>query len=125
MKNILDKEYKMPLSPELFAQKFGYPPAMVRLAIECGLKAPDGKITGVSFCQWFTGHYNDLRGRAGLPLLDTPTDAMTKKDREHVTIGNVIRTHADYFASRTSSAEYKGEWMKLSNETASWSRGPV
>ena len=122
IKDILDKEYKTPLTPDLFAERFGYPPAMVRLAIECGLKSPEGKITGLSFCQWFTAHYNDLRGRAGLPLLDIPTDAMTAKDREHVTIGNVIRTHADYLASRTSSLEYKEEWMNLSNEMASCSK---
>jgi hypothetical protein len=91
---------------------------MVRLAIECGLKSTGGKITGIAFCRWFTAHYNDLRARAGLPLLDTPTKSMPAKDRTHLTMGNVIRTLADYSASRTSSLEYKEEWMKVSNHAA-------
>jgi hypothetical protein len=33
-------------------------------------------------------------------------------------MGNVIRTLADYSASRTSSLEYKEEWMKVSNHAA-------
>jgi hypothetical protein len=119
MKDVSDQEYTTPLSPGLFAEIFGYPPAMVRLAIDCGLKCPGGRITGIAFCRWFTAHYNDFRSRAGLPLLDTPTKAMTAKDRGHLTMGNVIRTLADYTASRTTSLEYKEEWMNLSNQVAS------
>jgi len=78
-KDVSDKEYATPLSPDIFAATFGYPPAMVRLAIECGLQSLEGKITGIAFCQWFTAHYNDLRIRAGLPPLDTPTKGMAPK----------------------------------------------
>ena len=122
IEDLSEKEYKRPLTPDLFAKKFGYPPAMVRLVIDCGLKSPGGKITGIAFCRWLTANYNVLREHAGLPLLDTPTEAMTAEEQEYLTIGNVIRTHADYFASRTSSLEYKEEWMNLSNEVASHSR---
>ena len=118
MKHVIDEDYSTPLTPDLFAATYGYPPAMVRLAIECGLKSTGGKITGIAFCRWFTAHYNDLRARAGLPLLDTPTKSMPAKDRTHLTMGNVIRTLADYSASRTSSLEYKEEWMKVSNHAA-------
>jgi hypothetical protein len=117
-----DEEYRTPLTPDLFAQKFHYPPAMVRLAIECGLESRDGKITAIGFCKWFTAHYNDFRKRAGLPNLDGFTESMSAEERESITVGNVLRTHADYFASRTSSLEYKEEWMKLSNELATRSR---
>ena len=120
--NFTDAEYKTPLTPDSFAAKFGYPPAMVRLAIDCGLQARKGMITGIAFCKWLLVHYNDLRERAGLPLLETPNKAMKAKDRQHLIMGNVIRTYADYFASRTSSLEYKEEWMNLSNEVASLSR---
>ena len=113
-----DADYEMTLTPDLFAERFGYPPAMIRLAIQCGLEAPDGKITGVGFCQWLTTHYNELRKGAGLPLLQTPTALMTATERERMTISNVLRTHADYFASRTSSLEYKEAWMHLSNQVA-------
>jgi hypothetical protein len=115
------EEFHTPLNPAQFAEKYGYPPAMIRLAIDCGLESPGGMITGIAFCQWFTGHYNDLRRRAGLPLLDTPTEAMTSEDQTHLILGNVIRTLADYSASRTTSLEYKEEWTKLSNEVASLS----
>ena len=91
---------------------------MVRLAIDCGLEAPGGRITAIAFCQWFAIHYNDLRGRAGLPALDTPSGGMTAEERELITISNVLRTHADYFASRSTSLEYKKEWMKFSEEAA-------
>jgi len=36
-------------------------------------------------------------------------------------MGNVIRTLADYSASRTSSLEYKEGWIRLSNEVATLS----
>ena len=81
MKNAIDEDYSTPLTPDLFAAAYGYPPAMVRLAIECGLKSTGGKITGIAFCRWFTAHYNDLRERAGLPLLDTPTKGMPAGER--------------------------------------------
>jgi len=110
------KEYETPLTADVFATRFGYPPAMVRLAIDCGLEAPDGKITCVAFCKWLTANYNELRRGAGLPLLDGPTERMTGEERDQVTMGNVIRTYADYLASRTTSLEYKEEWMRLSNE---------
>jgi hypothetical protein len=117
-----DELNNTPLTPESFAKVFHYPPAMIRLAIDCGLPSSEGKITGVSFCRWFTTNYNELRKRAGLPLLPTPTAKMTTEERECATVGNVLRTHADYFASRTSSLEYKEEWMNLSNAFASCSK---
>ena len=116
MKDVPDEDYTTPMSPDLFAKIYGYPPAIVRLAIDCGLKAPAGKITGLAFCRWFTAHYNDLREGAGLPLLEPPTKAMTAGERRQVTICNVLRTLADYSASRTSSLEYKEEWTNLSEE---------
>ena len=119
MKDSSDHDYETPLTPASFAEKFGYPPAMIRLAVECGLEAPEGKITGLAFCQWLTANYNDLRKAAGLPLLPVPNESMTPEKREHLTISNVLRTHADYFASRTSSLEYKEAWMNLSNQVAS------
>jgi hypothetical protein len=119
MRDSLDDELETPLVPDLFAKKFGYPPAMVRLAIECGLEASDGKITGVVFCQWLTEHYNEVRKAAGLQELATPTEAMSGEEHAHITIGNVLRTHADYFASRTASLAYKEAWMQMSNSIAS------
>ena len=91
---------------------------MVRLTIECGLEAPEGKITGLAFCKWLAGHYNEFRQRAALPPLDAPAKSMSAEKREYITIGNVLKTHADYFASRTSSLMFKEEWMRASNEFA-------
>jgi len=122
LENFSSKQYRKPLTPEEFAAKFNYPPAMVRLAIDCGLEAPGGKITGAAFCQWFTEHYNDFRTAAGLPRLHPPSARMSREDAEMLTIGNVIQTHADYFASRTSSLAHKEEWMSLSNDVACRSR---
>ena len=118
MGNIKDSELEAPLTPDLFAKKFYYPPAMVRLTMECGLEAPEGKVTGVAFCQWLTAHYNEFRKAAGLSELAAPTESMSVEERAHTTIGNVLKTHADYFASRTSSLEYKKAWMNLSKEFA-------
>jgi len=119
MQDATDEEYETPLTPDLFAEAFGYPAAMIHLAIECGLSSPGGKITATAFCRWFAAHYNDLRARAGLPLLEAPTAEMSAEERGLITIGNVLRTHADYFASRTSSWEYKEEWMSLSDTCGS------
>jgi len=116
MKDVSDEDYTTPMTPDVFAKIYGYPPAMVRLAIDCGLKSARGKITGLAFCRWFTAHYNDLRKGAGLPLLDPPAKGMAAGERRQVTICNVLRTLADYSASRTSSLEYKEEWMNLSEE---------
>lgn len=112
------EECLLPLTPELFAERFHYPPAMIRLAIECGLEAVEGRITAIHFCKWFTSHYNDFRQRAGLPPLSIGTEAMSPQEREAITVGNVLRTHADYFASRSSSVKFKEEWTKLSEEIA-------
>ena len=122
MKDPSDSEFETPLTPDLFAKTFHLPPAMVRLTIECGLEAPDGRITAVSFCQWLTAHYNQFRKAAGLPELVTATKSMLVEKRAHVTIGNVLKTLADYFASRTSSLEYKEAWMHLSNEIGTCSQ---
>ena len=116
MEGSSDEECETPLTVDLFAETFGYPRAMVCLAIECGLDSPEGKITGVAFCQWLAAHYNDLRGFAGLPILDTPTETMTAEERAYITSGNVLRTHLDYFVSRISSLEYKEDWMNISEE---------
>ena len=116
MNDASDEEYTTPLDPDMFAAIFGYPPALVHLAIDCGLKAPAGKITGLAFCRWFTSHYNELRARAGLPLLDAPAKSMPAGERRQLTICNVLRTLADYSASRTSSIEYRDEWNRLSEE---------
>ena len=116
MDDYSELEYATPFTPNIFAAKFGYPPALVRLAIDCGLKAPAGRITGLSFCRWFTAHYNDLRERAGLPVLEAPTKGMPSSERRQLTICNVLRTLADYSASRTSSLEYREEWTNLSEE---------
>jgi len=119
MKSHLDEVYKTPLTPELFAEKYHYPPGLVRLAIACGLESPGGKITAVAFCNWFVIHYNDFRRMAGLPLLKPATETMTAEEREYVTVGNILKTHADYFASRCSSLEFKEAWRNLSDEFAS------
>ena len=119
MEDQSDDEFKTPLTPDLFAETFGYPSAMIHLAIDCGMEAPGGKLTAVAFCRWFAIHYNELRGRAGLALLDAPTQEMTAEERALITISNVLKTHADYFASRSTSLEYKEEWMNLSNICAS------
>ena len=119
MQHPLDEKFETPLTPDAFAEKYGYPPAMIRLAIDCGLSSPKGKVTGVAFCRWLTAHYNVFRKAAGLPELATPIKSMSAKERAHITIGNVLRTHADYFASRTSSLEYREAWMNLSNDMAS------
>ena len=121
MRNIRDKNLKTPLPLDLFAKTFHYPPAMVWLTIECGLEAPEGRVTGVAFCRWLTAHYNDFRKAAGLPELAAPTELMSAEKRAQITMGNVLRTHADYFASRTSSLEHKEEWMNLSNNLGSYS----
>jgi len=107
------------MTPAAFAETFGYPPALVRLAIDCGLKCPGGRITGLSFCRWFTAHYNDIRECAGLPLLEMPTKGLTANERRQITICNVLMTLADYSASRTSSLEYREEWTRVSEEVAS------
>jgi len=116
MKDSLDEKYETPLTPELFAEKFNYSPAFVRLAIECGLDSPGGKITAVAFCNWFVKHYNNFRKMAGLALLKLPTETMTAEEREYTTVGNILKTHADYFASRSSSLGFKKAWRDLSNE---------
>jgi len=108
----------IPLTPDSFAEKFHYPAAMIRLAIDCGLESVGGRITAIGFCKWFTAHYNDFRKLAGLPLLTGWNEAMTEEERETITVGNVLRTHADYFASRCSSPRYKEEWTRLSEEMA-------
>jgi hypothetical protein len=122
MKDPLNEIYKTPLTAELFAEKFHYPTAFVHLAVECGLESPGGKITAVAFCNWFVVHYNDFREMAGLPLLEPATDAMTAEEREYITVGNILKTHADYFASRCSSLEFKEAWMNLCNEFGSCSK---
>jgi hypothetical protein len=120
MEHPLNETYKTPLTAELFAENFHYPPAFVHLAIDCGLEAPGGKITAVAFCNWFVIHYNDFRRMAGLPPLEVPTDTMKAEERESAIVCNILKTHADYFASRCSSLEFKEAWMNLSDEFAFW-----
>jgi len=119
MEHPLNQIYKTPLTAEAFAENFHYPPAFVHLAIDCGLEAPGGKITAVTFCNWFVIHYNDFRRMAGLPLLEVPTDTMTAEEREYTIVGHIVKTHADYFSSRCFSSEFKEAWRNLSNEFAS------
>jgi len=101
--------YKTPLTPYLLAEQFLLPPAMIRLAIESGLEAPGGELTGIAFCKWFSTNYNLFKERAGLLMLELPADTMTAEGRECLRLSNVLRTLTDYFASRTSSLEYKEE----------------
>ena len=115
-----DVIFSTPLTPDVFAETFHYPAGMVHLALDCGMESAGGKITAVDFCNWFVAHYNIFRAKAGLPLLDPPTKAMPPDLRAATTISNVLRTLADYFASRTSSLEYKEEWMNLSNRAANY-----
>jgi len=51
MKDVTVEEYTTLLTPDLFAEIFGYPRALVRLAIDRGLKTRGGKITGIAFCR--------------------------------------------------------------------------
>ena len=118
MKDISEMEYRTPLTPDSFAKRFRYSSGLVRLAIDCGLESSQGKITAIDFCNWFAAHYNDIRKLAGLPLLETPTDGMSADERATLTIGSVLRTHADYFASRCSSLALKEAWRNLSIEFA-------
>ena len=119
MRDISDQELETPLTVDAFAEEFHYPPGMIRLAIECGLETEDGKVTGVGLAYWLSVHYNEFRKVAGFPPLATPNESMTPEERVHLTISNVMITHADYFASRTSSLESKERWMNLSNHLAS------
>jgi hypothetical protein len=114
---------RTPLTPDQLAEKFLLPPGIIRLAIDCGLEAPEGKLTAIGFCRWLCIHYNDFREPAGLPALERPTDSMTEEWREFLTFCNVLRTLTDYFASRTTSLEYKEECMNISNAYGLCSKG--
>jgi hypothetical protein len=118
MENPSEYLYATLLTPELFAQQFGYPAGMIRLAIDCGLETSDGRVSVSAFCRWLASHHNVLRERAGLPLLASPSEAMTAEEKDLLVMCNVLRTHADYFASRTSSLEYKKEWVEISEAFA-------
>ena len=116
MESSPDELYNTLLTPELFAERFGLPAAMIRLAVECGMESSDGKITAIAVFQWIYVHYNDLRERAGLPPLAAPIESITVEERECITIRNVLRTHADLLASPISLLKEKEEWMSGSIE---------
>ena len=103
-----------PLTVEELSAVSSFPPALIRLAIDCGCPTnTDGRLTQCEFGWWLAEHYNDVRAAAGLPLLPEVT-AQSEDEREFQRLNNSMRTIADYCASRSSDPAFKEAWLRTS-----------
>jgi hypothetical protein len=116
-----DEPILPPLTVEELSAVSSFPPALIRLAIDCGCPtSADGRLTQCEFGWWLADHYNEVRAAAGLPLLPDVAD-QSDDERDFQSLNNSMRTIADYCASRATDPVFKQAWLRTSRRISRFS----